>query len=69
MLVTGSLDNTLKLWNLRSKELMHSVKAEESFSLFNLTHRNNWHQGGVECLDLFATVVNSDGLNSRIPSV
>lgn len=29
MLVTGSLDNTLKLWNLKNKEMMHSIKAEE----------------------------------------
>ena len=29
MLVTGSLDNTLKLWNLKNKEMIYSIKAEE----------------------------------------
>ena len=29
MLVTGSLDNTLKMWQLRTHELLYSVKSEE----------------------------------------
>ena len=29
LLVTGSLDHTLKMWQLRSHELLYSVKSEE----------------------------------------
>lgn len=57
MLVTGSLDNTLKLWQLKSQELLFSVKSDEYFSskcLFK--NRLNWHEGGLECIDVFATV-------------
>ena len=56
MLVTGSLDNTLKMWQLRSHELLHSVKSDEWACGADVRRRNNWHEGGLECLDLFATV-------------
>ena len=54
--MTGSLDNTLKMWQLRSHELLYSVKSEEWARGAGVTPRNNWHEGGLECLDLFATV-------------
>lgn len=56
MLVTCSLDNTLKMWQLRSHELLHSVKSDEWACGADVRRRNNWHEGGLECLDLFATV-------------
>lgn len=56
MLVTGSLDNTLKMWQLRTHELLYSVKSEEWVWRGAVTRRNNWHEGGLECIDLFATV-------------
>ena len=54
--MTGSLDNTLKMWQLRSHELLYSVKSEEWARGAGVRRRYNWHEGGLECLDLFATV-------------
>lgn len=44
MLVTGSLDNTLKSWLFRTHSQVTSVKPD--------TH--NWHQAGIECVDLYS---------------
>lgn len=46
----------MKLWQLKSQELMFSVKADELILEYVFMNRLNWHEGGLECLDVFATV-------------
>ena len=48
------MDNTLKLWKLKTHELVYSFKADEYVSNHQRISyaRHNWHQGGVVCVDV-----------------
>ncbi|KAK8827772.1 hypothetical protein WA556_000741 [Blastocystis sp. ATCC 50177/Nand II] len=45
LFITVSLDNTMKLWKLKTHELVYSFKADE----------HNWHEGGVVSVDCHPT--------------
>ena len=56
LFITVSLDNTMKLWKLKSHELVYSFKADELWRVGGVTSRHNWHEGGVVSVDCHPTV-------------
>lgn len=56
LFITVSLDNTMKLWKLKTHELVYSFKADEWAHAPAVTPRHNWHEGGVVSVDCHPTV-------------
>ena len=46
----------MKLWKLKTHELVYSFKADEWAHAPAVTPRHNWHEGGVVSVDCHPTV-------------